>query len=276
MSVSAPREPSRRKHSRLGATLRALVRTRVTTGLIVVLPIYVTYLVLKFVFGAMRDASQWVVLALLESAWFQKHIWRVALPEEGKHNIEQILATYPVLDWGLAIFSVLLTIFLLYAIGVFGANVFGRRLLELFDRFVGRVPLIKTVYRAIKQILSSFAGDQTQSFQRVALVAFPDQRMRAVGFITNVFTDSITGEELCSVFIATTPNPTTGYLQIVKRADITELNWSVEEAIRTVMSAGILKPDFLTIVPNKDMPKTLPPGVGPQSPSPRPSLSEQD
>jgi uncharacterized membrane protein len=110
---------------------------------------------------------------------------------------------------------------------------------------------VKTVYHAMKQILSSFAGDQTQNFQRVALIPFPQDRMRSIGFVTNVFRDSITGEELCCVFIATTPNPTTGYLQIVRRSEITELDWSVEDAIRTVMSGGILKPDFLTIVPNQ-------------------------
>lgn len=85
-----------------------------------------------------------------------------------------------------------------------------------------RVPLVKTVYHALKQIFSSFAGDQTQNFQRVALVPFPQDRMRSVGFVTNVFKDSVTGEELCTVFIATTPNPTTGYLQIVRRCEITE------------------------------------------------------
>ncbi len=81
--------------------------------------------------------------------------------------------------------------------------------------------------------------------------------MRCVGFVTNIFRDSVTGEELCSVFISTTPNPTTGYLQILKRGDITELDWTVEEGVRAVMSAGILKPDFLTIVPNKNLPANV-------------------
>lgn len=252
-----------RHRSRVLATLRALVRTRVTTGLIVVLPIYVTWLVAKFVFGVMRDASQWVVLALLESAWFQTYVLRVASAPTEKIDIQQFLAAHPYLDWGIAISSVLLTIFLLYVIGLFAANIVGHRLLELLDRIVARVPLVKTVYRSLKQIMSSFAGDQTQSFRRVALVPFPDSSMRAVGFVTNTFRDSVTGEELCSVFIATTPNPTTGYLQVLKRNDITELNWTVEDAIRMVMSGGILAPPFLTLVQNKNLPRHVPAGVGP-------------
>jgi uncharacterized membrane protein len=146
---------------------------------------------------------------------------------------------------------------LLYIIGLFAANLVGRRVLEILDRTVERVPLVKTVYRSIKQMLSTLTSDQTQNFQRVALVPFPQEKMRCVGFITNIFTDSVTGEELCSVFIPTTPNPTTGYLQILKRGDITEMNCTVEDGFRTIMSAGILKPDFLTILSNKELPPEL-------------------
>jgi uncharacterized membrane protein len=75
--------------------------------------------------------------------------------------------------------------------------------------------------------------------------------MRCVGFITATFKDSLTGEELATVFIPTTPNPTTGYLQILKRKELVELDWSVEDAVRTIMSGGILRPDFLTIARQK-------------------------
>lgn len=269
--------PPKRPGSRLAATVKALVRTRVMTGLIVVLPIYVTILLIKFVFGVMRDASQWGVFALLEAPWFQKHVWKLEHLEGEKFDLVGILKRYPGLDWGIAVFSVLLTIFLLYIIGLFAANLVGRRVIALFDGIVERVPLVKTVYRSLKQILGTFSGEQTSSFQRVALVPFPQERMRCVAFVTNIFKDSVTGEELCSVFISTTPNPTTGYLQIVKRCDITELNWTVEEGVRAVISAGILKPDYVTLVSNKD----LPPGAAgpgrrpppPQAP-PKPSTPQ--
>ncbi len=253
----------RPRPSRLGLTIRRLIRTRVTAGVITVLPILVTIWVIRLIFVWMRDASRWAVLAVLESEWVQKHLWKVEMPEAEVFDVQAFLAAHPGLDWGIAIFSVMLTLFLLYVIGLFAANIFGRRILAWFDQIMDRVPLIKTVYRGLKQILSSFSGDQTQSFRRTALVPFPHEKMRCVAFITNTFKDSVTGEELCSVFIPTTPNPTTGYLQILKRDDITELNWSVEDAIRTIMSGGILKPDFLTIVPNKDLPADLPAGVGP-------------
>ena len=257
--------------SRVWDAVKRLIRARITTGVITVLPILISLWVIRFVFVTMRDASEWAVEGamvygwdpddpqradprpyLLEKLHFDFEAYRQLAPAE-RHTKFFVLLPRSV-RWGIAIFSVLLTIFFLYAVGLFAANIFGRRLIQTLEQLVDRVPLIKTVYRALKQILTSFAGDQTKSFRRAALIPFPHDKLRCVGFITNTFKDSVTGEELCSVFIATTPNPTTGYLQILKREDITELNWSVEDAIRCVMSGGILKPDFLTIVPNKDLP----------------------
>jgi uncharacterized membrane protein len=106
--------------------------------------------------------------------------------------------------------------------------------------------------------LSTFAGEQSQEFQRAALVPFPQEKMRCVGFITAIFHDSTTGEELASVFIPTTPNPTTGYLQILKRKDLVELDWSVEDAVRMIMSGGILRPDFVTMIPGLQRRGSLP------------------
>jgi uncharacterized membrane protein len=253
--VEAPR-PHRRRHrpSRLWAALRALVRTRITTGLIVVLPILITLWILRIVFSWLRDASLWVVVALLDSDWFSRTVWHYESQDGQALNLYAFLKSHPVLDWGIDIFCVLLTFFLLYIIGLFAANIFGRRALDTFDHFMERVPVIKTVYRATKQMLSTFSGDQANSYQRVAIVPFPTEKMRAIGFVTNVFQDSVTGEDLCTIFIPTTPNPTSGFLQVFRRGEITEVNWSVEDAFRAIMSAGILKPDYLTIVPNKDLP----------------------
>ncbi|MCK4342214.1 MAG: DUF502 domain-containing protein [Phycisphaerae bacterium] len=255
-------KPRKRRRSRIGATIIALLRTRITTGVLTILPILLTIWIVRLLFIWMRDASQWAVLAVLESDWFQEYVWKLERPEGELIEIETFLEEYPYLDWGIAIFSVLVTIFLLYVIGLFAANIVGRRVINLVEHLVDRVPLIKAIYRLPKQIIAAFAGEQTQRFQRAVLVPFPQEKMRCVGFITNIFTDSLTGDELCSVFIPTTPNPTTGYLQILKRKELTELNWSIEDAIRIIMSGGILRPDFLTIVANKDLPQHLPPAAG--------------
>jgi len=171
-------------------------------------------------------------------------------------------------QWGVPICSVLLTVFVVYIIGLLTANLFGRRIIEAVELLVDRVPLVKTVYRGIKQILGSLSGTQATSFQRAALIPFPDARLRAVGFVTSTFKDSVTGEELATLFIPTTPNPTTGFLQVLKRADLTEVNWSTEESVRMIMSAGILPPEHITMVQTKDLDKHAPTSGGPDATAP--------
>ena len=243
--------PPKRRGSRIGATVKRLIRTRVTAGLVTILPIMITIWVVQIIFTWMRNSSQWLVEAVLEGRWVGVLPESWGIQWSGFTHEELSL---PAVQWSIALFSVLLTFFVLYVIGLFTANIVGRRALELIELIVERVPLVKTVYRSLKQILATFSGDDSPNFQRVALIPFPHEGMRCVGFVTNIFTDSVTGEELCSVFISTTPNPTTGYLQILRRSDITELNWTVDEGVRAIMSAGILKPPFVTFVPNKDLP----------------------
>lgn len=284
----------RRGKSRVAATLKALLRTRIMAGLLVVLPIYVTIWLLRVVFRLMRDSSLWVVEAYLRSSFGEGLLesWQVVKPA-GYDNWSDVnldfkgadIKKIPVIEkldflefrlghppemqdffdmlpetvqWATAIVAVLLTIIILYAIGLFAANLLGRRVINTFESALDKVPLVKTVYRSTKQILSTFAGEQSQEFQRAALVPFPQEKMRSVGFITAIFNDSVTGEELAAVFIPTTPNPTTGYLQILKRKELVELDWSVEDAVSTIMSGGILRPDFLTIVPGARQAAELP------------------
>ena len=233
--------------SRIVATLRALVHTRVTTGLLVVLPIYVTFIVVKFVFDLMRGSSQWIVEAYLRSKAGEPllNTMRIDLAAATaklghEPTPDEFMLLLPLMvRWGVAIFSVALTIFLLYAIGLFAANVFGKRMLATMDRLFHQLPLIKTVYSSMKQILATFTGEQAQ-FKTAALVPFPTPEMRAVGFVTNALRDPANGRELVAVFIPTTPNPTTGFFQVLPRENITPLPWSAEETVRTIMSGGIL------------------------------------
>jgi uncharacterized membrane protein len=241
-----------KKPTRRGGS-QARVRRRISAGLILVLPIWVTFLLVSFVFRLMRDTSLWVVEAFLMSRWGAPLLggWGVTSDE----LIEGGLEALPLgLRWGIAAFSVMLTVCLLYIVGMVTTNIVGRRLLQLLEAVVDKVPLVKTVYRASKQVLETLADESGRSFQRVALVPFPNSQMRSVGFVTKVFRDGA-GEELCAVFIATTPNPTTGFLCVVRRSEVIDLDWSVEEAVRVIMSGGVLFPPTV--------PATLPPADAP-------------
>lgn len=248
------------KKSRIWATLKVLTRTRVMAGLIVVLPIYVTIVVVRFVFEIMRDSSQWVVYGILEGGWMQ---W---LPEGWQFEWQGFTRDElqgSRIQWGIAIFSVFLTVFILYTIGLMTANIVGHRTLALFERIVDRVPLVKTAYRLPKQILASFAthsGDGPK-FQRVALVPYPSRETRSIGFITGSCREHETGEEIVSVFVATTPNPTTGFVFLLRRSELIELDWTLEDGFQAMMSAGILMPGVVPFPPHltaaeNDAPKT--------------------
>ena len=242
-SAGTPRE---RPHSRVLSAVRAVIRARVTTGLLTILPIMVTAWLLWVVFGWLRDLSLWVIGILLHGPWSPALAARWGVTAD-QWSARGLTALPPAVQWSIWGFAVVLTFFVLYLIGVFSANVIGRRIIDWVDYLVSRVPFVKTVYTALKQIVGLFSGQQSQSFQRVALVPFPNELTRSIAFITNTFKDSVTGEELCAAFIATTPNPTTGFVFVLKRTDIIEVDWTVEDAVKAIMSGGILSPQNVTM-----------------------------
>jgi uncharacterized membrane protein len=249
----APRDVNpKAPRSHIWTAVKVLVRTRVTTGLIIVLPIYNTFLLAKFVFELMRDSSHWILTEFVRGKWlvFGPAAWRAAW--QGRAE-DELTNPSPGFQWTLSIVSVIFTIVILYIIGMFARNIFGKRILWTVEYIVDRVPLVKTVYRASKQILASFSGDQSQSFQRVALVPFMDQKSWTLGFITGVFTDAVSGEELVSVFVPTTPNPTSGFMFVLRRRDVCEMTWNTEQSVGMLMSAGIIRPPGVTIVPPAGM-----------------------
>ena len=254
-SSSSGRGSDERPSAVWGA-IKRLLRTRVTAGLIVVLPVYLTIIIVRFVFQIMRDSSQWLVHAVLKGEWlrFMPESWNIPWTNWTEEELGS-----PKLQWAIGIFSVFLTVFLLYSIGLLAANVVGKRVLAVIEKLLDRLPLVKTVYRASKQILVTFTGDQATTFQRVALVPFPTPDVRSVGFVTGYSKDSTTGEELCTCFIASTPNPTTGFVFVMRRSDVVELDWAIEDAIKVIMSGGIIVPAAMTLSTGPALREKAPP-----------------
>jgi len=104
------------------------------------------------------------------------------------------------------------------------------------------VPVVRPLYSGIKQVLESFSSPGTTGFMQVVLVEYPRKGIKAIGFITNELTDS-SGQKLINVFIPTAPNPTTGFLQIVKEEEVTRTRLSVDDAIKMVVSVGRTTPE---------------------------------
>ena len=131
-------------------------------------------------------------------------------------------------------------------IGLMARNFVGRWLLEFGEGTLSKIPLAGSVYKTLKQLLGTFLRDNSKRFRRVVLVEYPREGLFSVGFVTGVVGPSLQPEleqTLLSVFIPTAPNPTTGWYTLVPESSVKDLDISVEDAFRTIISAGIVNPD---------------------------------
>lgn len=142
-------------------------------------------------------------------------------------------------------FGVIISLLILLGTGVLAANFFGKRMFALWERLVHRVPLVRSVYGSVKQVTQSFLEPGGNSFKKVVLVEYPRRDMWSIAFQT-VDNFSAGREQLpqdhVMVFIPTTPNPTSGFLLIVPANEVKEMNLSVEDAIKMVISLGVVQP----------------------------------
>jgi uncharacterized membrane protein len=131
-------------------------------------------------------------------------------------------------------------------IGLMARNIVGRWLLEFGEGTLLRIPLAGSVYKTLKQLLETFLQGNSSRFRRVVLVEYPREGLYALGFVTGVLGAALQAgfqEPMLSVFIPTAPNPTTGWYTLVPERTVRDLDLSVEDAFRTIISAGIVSPD---------------------------------
>ncbi len=139
-------------------------------------------------------------------------------------------------------------------IGLMARNIVGRWLLEFGEGTLSKIPLAGSVYKTLKQLLETFLRDNSTRFRRVVLVEYPREGLFSVGFVTGLVGPSLQpelNEPLLSVFIPTAPNPTTGWYTLVPESSVKDLNISVEDAFRTIISAGIVNPDDREVPVNR-------------------------
>ena len=130
---------------------------------------------------------------------------------------------------------------LVYLVGVIASNIGTRRLVDYGESLLGRVPIVRPIYNSIKQIVDSFSASGKAGFKQVVVVEFPMKGTRTIGFVTNESLDK-NGETLLYIFIPTAPNPTSGFLQIVREEDVIHVDTSVGDALKMVVSAGKVLP----------------------------------
>ena len=204
------------------------------TGLLTLLPIWLTWVVVKFVFVLLSDTSRPLIGPLL-------------------HNLAA--SDGPALrwlddPWVQTAFALLATLAVILLAGWMARRVFGQRLLRWFEALVARVPLASTIYGSARKLLD-ILQTQPDGTQRVVLIDFPHAEMKSVGFVTRVIREQGTGRELAAVYVPTTPNPTSGYLEIVPIEKITPTDWTVDQAMSFIISGGAVSPESIPFAPPK-------------------------
>jgi len=198
------------------------------TGLLTLLPLWLTWVVVKFVFALLSDISK---------------------PMIGPMS-ENIAASFPQsLGWFKALWvqntiALVATLAFILLVGVLARRVVGKRLLRWFELLIERIPLANVIYGSARKLLD-ILQTQPGSTQRVVLIDFPHRDMKSVGLVTRVMKEEGSGRELAAVYVPTTPNPTSGYLEIVPVELLTPTDWSVDQAMSFIISGGAVAPEAM-------------------------------
>ena len=198
---------------------RHYIRRTLIAGLLILLPLFITYVLVAFLFNLFTGVGAPLVTG------FFRLFGVVHVP-------------YPVV----VAVNLLFSIGVIFALGLVGTNILGRQMLQSFEKLLMRVPLVSTIYSSAKQVVDTFQGPR-RSFQRVVLLQYPRQGLWSVGLVSTEREDRlnlVSSKRFLTVFVPTTPNPTSGYLILVSSDDVIELDFSIEDAFKFIISAGIV------------------------------------
>jgi uncharacterized membrane protein len=150
-----------------------------------------------------------------------------------------------ILGFSIPGFGVVLAVTILLLTGLLVANLLGRRLVTFWEAVLSRIPLVRSIYISVKQISTTLLDSDGKSFRKVVLVEYPRRATWSMGFLTNEqieLSRDILEQEVAAVFVPTTPNPTSGFLVLIPKEDIIELDLSIEEGFKYIISMGVLVP----------------------------------
>lgn len=203
-----------------------------------ILPLGVTIIVINFLLDRIgTPASNFFF-------WYLDPVWR----------------DMPAVQFGLEVLSILVVLLLITLLG-YGSKLFiGRLCLHSFERLLDRVPFINTVYRTAKQIVDTFSHQQKAVFQEVVLIEYPRKDCYVIGFLTSEAKgepQAVTGEAIVNIFVPTTPNPTSGFLLMLPKTDITPLNMSIADGMKLIISGGAVVPNNGAVAVTIENPKAV-------------------
>lgn len=198
-----------------------LLRRYFISGLLVWLPIWVTILVIKFMIDILGNTLSMLPVKYQPDTLFGFHIPGI---------------------------GVIITLAIILITGIIAANFLGKRLVDFSDALIGKIPLVRTVYSGVKQVAHTLFTPGGQSFRKVFLIEYPRAGSWTIAFQTGDVTQELTSmtdhDEMISLYVPTTPNPTSGFLLLIPRNKAIELNMSVDQALKFVISLGVMQPNI--------------------------------
>ncbi len=194
------------------------MRRYLVAGLLVWVPVGVTILIIKFLVDLMDQT-----LLLLPAGVQPANLLGFRIPGLG----------------------IVLTVVVVLVTGMVVTNLFGRQLMRIGERILARIPVVRSIYSSVKQLTETLFSNSGQSFRKVVLVPYPHPGSWTMGFLTGVGSGEVRnrlGREVLNVFVPTTPNPTSGFFLIVPREDVIELDMSVDDGLKMLLSVGVVQP----------------------------------
>ncbi len=195
------------------------LRRYLVAGLLVWVPLGVTVLVIRLLVRLMDRT-----LVLLPPAWRPDQLFGVHIPGLG----------------------IVLSAVVVLGTGVVVANLLGRRLVQTWERLLARIPLVRSIYSGAKQIVETVFSGSGRSFREVVMIEYPRSGTWTLAFVTGDGMRAVRehiGDDVINVFVPTTPNPTSGFFLMMRRADVVPLEIPVEDGLKAIISAGVLVPD---------------------------------
>jgi uncharacterized membrane protein len=205
-----------------------------TAGLLVWAPLGITVLIIKFVVDLLDST-----LVLLPSFWQPDTLFGFHVPGLG----------------------ILLALAIVTLTGVIAANLLGQQLLNVGERMLGRIPFVRSVYSGVKQLFETVFSGKGESFRKVVLIEYPRKGLWTVAFLTSEgqgVAQRSTGQDVVNIFVPTTPNPTGGFFLMVPRKDVIELDMSVDDGLKMILSVGVVVPGIKKAPVVEPIPLQLP------------------
>jgi len=198
------------------------------TGIMSLIPMMITFWIIQYLFIIFSVPGKVIVSKIFDIAFFNNELFLKL-----RYTLEYVL-------------GFVLTILFLYFVGIIISNVLGKRLYKFFEKILQRIPLVSKIYTTVKNVTETITKQDSKAFEKVVLIQYPREDLWTLAMVTGESKD-LRSIEYYNLFVPTTPNPTSGYLIMIKKSDAIETDLSVDDGLSIIISGGMVSPKILNI-----------------------------